>query len=290
MTAMAEPVQVEQRESAQGRLVDRLADLPWWAILLLLAGLFMVFRITTDSNYGQAFAALSRGVLTVVIATPLAFALALALGVVAGLGRISKNRYVFNAATFYVQLMRGVPMAVWVIYVALVGTPLAVEFAHRLGYALAGVLGPDNVFTRVSIRDISATARVVVALGVAYGAFEAETIRGGIESLGRGQMEAARSLGMSYLQAMRYVILPQALRRVLPTLGNDLVSLCKDTALGAFIAAPEILQQSKIYAARSFQTFPTYNTAIFLYLCLTLLLSLFVKWLEGRYRQVGHSE
>ena len=87
---------------------------------------------------------------------------------------------------------------------------------------------------------------------------------------------------------MRYVILPQALRRVLPTLGNDLVSMCKDTALGAFIAAPEILQWSKIYLATSFQTYAAYNTAIFLYVSLTLLLSLGVKALESRFRQVGH--
>jgi polar amino acid transport system permease protein len=287
MTATAEPVPVEHRESAQGRLVDRLADLPWWAIVMLLGGAVMVYLITTDTNYRQALAVLSQGVLTVVIVTPLAFALALILGIIAGLGRISRNRYVFNAATLYVQLMRGLPMAVWILYVALVGTPIAVEVVNWLGGVLSGVLGSVNFLTQFTIRDISPTARLVVALGVAYGAFEAETIRAGIESLGRGQMEAARSLGMSYVQAMRHIVLPQAIRRVLPTLGNDLVSLCKDTALGAFIAAPVILQYATIYAGASFQIFPTYNTAIFLYLCLTLLLSLFVKWLEGRYRQVG---
>jgi polar amino acid transport system permease protein len=283
-----EPAVVGTSRSGQGRLVDRLAALPWWALVLLAGGAFMVLRITLDERYGAAFRALSQGIRTVVVATPTAFALALAVGMVVALGRLSSNGWLANAATLYVQVMRGVPMAVWVLYVAFVGTPLAVGLANWLGQQLAPLLGPDNVLAQLHIRDISETLRLVLALGLAYAAFEAETIRAGIEGLGRGQAEAARSLGLSHVQAMRHVILPQAFRRVLPTLGNDLVSICKDSSLGVLIAAPEITQEAKKYNATTFQVFATYNMAIFLYLCLTLLLSMGVKWLEGRIRQPGH--
>ena len=82
---------------------------------------------------------------------------------------------------------------------------------NGIGHGLAPMLGPENFLTQLTTQDISMLARVMIALAIAYGGFEAETFRAGIESIGRGQMEAARSLGMSYFQAMRFIILPQAL-------------------------------------------------------------------------------
>ena len=275
--------------SAQGRLVDRLAALPWWAIFLLLAGVILLWLGINDALYHEIFVTLAKGIRTTIQITAFGYALGLALGLIAGLGRVSRHVLWYNLATLYVQVIRGVPILVQIIYVAFVITPAAIGLIHALGAALAGVLGPDNFLVNVSIRDFSYEARVILALGVAYGGFEAETFRAGIESLGRGQMEAARSLGMTYAQAMRHVILPQAIRRVLPTLGNDLIAMLKDSSLASYLGVAEITQRAKLYASATFQATATYNTLAFTYLTLTLLLSLFVKWLERRYRQSGHA-
>ena len=133
-----------------------------------------------------------------------------------------------------------------------------------------------------NIKNIEMTARGVIGLAVAYGAYEAEVFRAGIESIERGQMEAARSLGMSYFQAMRHVILPQAVRRVLPPLGNDFISMLKDSSLLSALAVRELTQLGKLNRARTFRTFETWNMVAFLYLAMTLILSAGVKALERR--------
>ncbi len=271
----------------QGRLVDRLAALPWWAICLLLAGVLLLWLGTNDPTYQQIFATLRKGIVTTLQITAFGYALGLALGLVAGLGRVSRRPLAYNVATLYVQVIRGVPILVQIIYVAFVLTPALVALANAAGQALAGVLGADNFLATLSIRSISYEARVIVALGLAYGGFEAETFRAGIESLGSGQMDAARSLGMSTWQAMRYVILPQAVRRVLPTLGNDLIAMLKDSSLASYLGVAEITQRAKLYASASFEAAATYNTLAFMYLTLTLALSALVKWLESRYRHTG---
>ena len=127
-------------------------------------------------------------------------------------------------------------------------------------------------------QDISA----IIALSVGYGAYVAEVYRAGIESLERGQMEAARALGLSYFQSMRFIILPQAIRRVLPPLGNDFIAMLKDTSLVSVIGVEELTQLSRIEAARTFDTFRAYSAAAVLYLMLTLLLSLGVRLLERK--------
>ena len=110
----------------------------------------------------------------------------------------------------------------------------------------------------------------------------AEVYRGGIESIEHGQMEAARSLGMSYMQAMRHVILPQAIRRILPPLGNDFISMLKDSSLIAVIALPDLLQMGRLYVSRTFRAFEGYNTVALLYLVMTLFLSLIVRIIERK--------
>lgn len=268
----------------QGRIVDGLAKLQWWAIILLLAGVVLLWLGVNDGTYREIFTVLRRGVVTTLQITFFGYALGLTFGLVAGLGRVAENRVAYNLATLYVQVIRGVPILVQIIYVAFVLTPALVAVVNGLGHALAGVLGSDNALATLSIRRISYEARVIVALGLAYGGYEAETLRAGIESLGRGQMDAARSLGMSTFQAMRHVILPQAVRRVLPTLGNDLIAMLKDSSLASYLGVAEITQRAKLYASTSFEATATYNTLAFLYLTLTLALSAVVKWLERRYQ------
>jgi len=213
--------------------------------------------------------------------------LALVIGLFTALGRISKNPVLYNLTTLYVQIIRGIPVLVQIIYVAFVISPALVALLNTIGTALIPLLGPDNFLASLSLQDISSEMRVTLALAIAYGGFEAETFRAGIESIGRGQMEAARSLGMTYFQAMRYVILPQAFRRVLPPLGNDFISMIKDSSLVSILGVRDMTQEARLYAAASFRYLETYSVLAFNYLVLTFTLSLGVKMLENRLSKGG---
>ena len=268
--------------SAQGHFIRRMSQLPWWALLIALAGVVLFYSITTDELYSLIFRKLLQGIGTTLFVALVAYTGANLIGLFVGLGRVSKNPIVYNLATLYVQIIRGVPILVQIFYVAFVVTPAFFDFLNWLGGQLAGALGPDNFLMQATTQDVSLLARAVFALTIAYGGFEAETYRAGIESIGRGQMEAARSLGMSYGQAMRYVILPQAIRNVLPPLGNDFISMLKDSSLVSVLGVRDITQEARLYVSASFRYPETYNTLAFTYLSMTIVLSLGVKWLENR--------
>lgn len=275
----------ETPRSIQVRAIDQLARLPWWLIVVLLAGLFLIYQFSTNLTYQEVFGVIVSGIGTTILVTTIAYSMALVLGLVAGLGRVSKNRLIFNTATLYVQVIRGVPIIVQIFYWAFVVTPALVGIVNWLGNALIPWLGTGNALVQLSTRNVDNLWRIIFALGFAYGGFEAETFRAGIESISVGQMEAARSLGMSYAQAMRYVILPQAIRRVLPPLGNDLISMLKDSSLSSVLGVRDITQQARLYAAATFHFVEAYNSLAFTYLALTLILSLLVRFIETRWRQ-----
>jgi ABC-type amino acid transport system permease subunit len=173
----------------------------------------------------------------------------------------------YTLSTLYVELVRGIPMLVIVLYMGFAVTP-ALRNASR------------GWFTgEIDLRGLPAA---VIGLAFGYGAYLAEIYRAGIESIHKGQMEAARSLGMSYFQAMRHVILPQAIRVVLPPLGNDFIAMLKDSSLISVIALPEILQQGRLWISRNFRAFEGFNSVALLYLVMTLGLSLFVGMIERR--------
>lgn len=251
-------------------LSERLRQFPWWLVGLVLIAGYAIFIFITRPSYRDAFEFIIVG-LSITIQTSLyAYAFALVLGLVAGLGRVSKNTVLKNLSTLYVELVRGVPMLVLIFYLALVAVPAVME-------NLPGV----------SNADISLNARAIVALSITYGAFLAEIFRAGIQSIGRGQMEAARSLGMSYPQAMRHVILPQAIRNVLPALGNDFVAMVKDSSLVSVLAVRDITQVARLYAGRTFRFPEAYTVLAVIYLTLTLILSFVVKQLEKRLETAG---
>ncbi len=246
-----------------------LAKLPWWAIVLLLAGLSLSILIITNGNYNDTFMFLKAGVITTLRITFFSFLIATTLGLMTGLARVSKNPILFNISTLYVETVRGIPLVVLLLYIAFALVPLFIEVLASIGVTL-------------SIRDVPMEARAIVALAVGYGAYEGEVFRAGIQSIGRGQMEAARALGLNYAQSMRYVILPQAVRRVLPPLGNDFISLLKDSSLATVLAVDELTQLGRIRRASTFRVLETFNVVAFLYLVMTLLLSSGVRWLEEK--------
>ncbi len=133
-----------------------------------------------------------------------------------------------------------------------------------------GLPGPAAALSALTNQAVPMNVRAIIALSVTYGAFLAEIFRAGIQSIGRGQMEAARSLGMSYGQAMRHVILPQAVRNVLPALGNDFVAMVKDSSLVSVLAVRDITQVATLYAGSTFRFREAYITLSVLYLTMTV--------------------
>jgi len=240
-----------------------------WVYFVLFMDTLLVLAIIFDPKYRSAFDFIWPGVQMTLFLTVTSFSLALIIGLFMGLGRVSSNRFLYNFSTFYVETIRGIPILVQLLYAAFVIFPMLVDGLSSAGFDL-------------SIRNIEMYVRVILGLGLAYGAFEAEVFRAGIESIEKGQMEAARSLGMTYVQAMRYVILPQAIRRVLPPLGNDFVAMLKDTSLASALAVGEITHLSRQHRNRTFTTFEPLNVAAFLYLTTTLLLTRGVRYLERR--------
>jgi polar amino acid transport system permease protein len=284
---MAANTPVINKTSTQSQFVQWLAQLPWWLLVLLLAGIILLYQFLTNDLYSLILSKLVQGITTTIFVTLVAFSGAIVLGLIAGMGRLSKNPIISNIATLYVQVIRGVPILVQLFYVAFVLTPALFALLNTLGHALLPVLGPDNFMLKSTTQDISLLGRAMIALGLAYGGFEAETFRAGIQSIGRGQMEAARSLGMSYVDAMRYVILPQAFRRILPPLGNDFISMLKDSSLVSALGVRDVTQEARLYVSASFRYPETYNSLAFVYLSMTILLSLGVKWLETRMSKNG---
>ena len=258
---------------------------PWWAIALVLAGLAIVFLIFTSQNYQETFIFLSQGIYTTLRITFFSYIFATFIGLLAGLARVSKNVFLFNISTFYVEAVRGVPLVVLLLYVAFAIFPVFVELITNLGdWGLT--FAPNSSFflglADFSIRVIPMEGRAVIALAFGYGAYEAEVFRAGIQSIGKGQMEAAKSVGMTYVQAMRFIILPQAIRRVLPPLGNDFIACLKDSSLATVLAVPELTQMGRLRRASTFRVLEVFNMVAFLYLSMTLLLSAGVRWLERR--------
>ena len=253
---------VVQNRSLNGRA--GLAQFPWWLLIIFSIIAYMAVRIIIDPVYRDIFNTILQGLGVTLYVTVVSFVFALLLGLVLGLGRVSKNLVFRNLAVTYIEFIRGVPILVLIFAISYAVVPI---LARSFGL-------PNNA--------VSLTTRAIVALVLIYAAYIAEIFRAGIESIGRGQMEAGRSLGMSHVQTMRYIILPQAIRNVLPALGNDLIALLKDSSLVSVLGVREITQVSRLSVSTTFLYEETYFILTLFYLSMTLLLSLLLQWLQRR--------
>lgn len=253
-----------------------LSRIPWWLLAIALLFTIGFWFIGTDATYSQIFRAVSGGLGTTLWVTAVAFSAATLIGLLVALARTSGNRLLRELATFYVEIIRGIPVLVFLFYVAFVAAPALVV-------AINWALQPFD--TAITIRQFDFAWRAIVALTVCYSAFIAEIFRAGIESVDRGQLEAARSLGLSRWKCFRLVTFPQALRTILPPLANDFVSMIKDSALVSALGVQDITQLGKVYSSGTFLFFETYNVVALLYLTLTISLSLLVRLLERHLRE-----
>ena len=173
------------------------------------------------------------------------------------------------------------PILVLLFWIAFAGVPALVAGWN----ALTAPLQEAGLPAALQVRDVSLLWRAIIALTIGYSAFISEVFRAGIQSVDKGQIEAAKALGLKRGQRFRLIVLPQAIRTILPPLGNDFIAMVKDSSLVSVLGVADITQMGKIYAAGSFRFFETYSIVAYIYLILTVGLSLALRALERRLRQ-----
>jgi polar amino acid transport system permease protein len=256
-------------------------DFPWWLVALATIGLAIAAVIVANDIYAQVFTTIFKGLGVTVFVTLTGFVLATALGLMIALFGLSDFIALRQFARFYVEMIRGVPVLVLLFYIAFVGAPGFVAGWNFLATPLikSGVIGP------MTVRDVSLMWRAIIALMIAYSAFIAEIFRAGIQSVDKGQVEAAKALGLSRAQRFRLVIFPQALKVIFPPLSNDFVAMVKDSSLVSVLGVSDITQMGKIYASGSFRFFETYSIVAYVYLVVTIGLSLLLRRIEKAMRE-----
>ncbi|WLS07012.1 amino acid ABC transporter permease [Shinella sumterensis] len=260
------------------------SDYPWWLVALALIALALAGVIVANDLYRQVFSIVLKGLWVTIFVTLVAFLLATLLGLAIALMAFSESKVLRQIARFYTEVIRGVPVLVLLFYIAFVGAPALVAVINVAISPLvsAGVMEP------MLVRDLSLMWRAIIALMIGYSAFIAEVFRAGIQSVDKGQVEAAKALGLSRVQRFRLVVFPQAIRVILPPLGNDFVAMVKDSSLVSVLGVADITQMGKVYASGSFRFFETYSIVAYVYLILTIGLSLALRALERRLRRGAH--
>ena len=257
---------------------------PWWALALILIGIWVAFSIAADEIYSNIFRQLQAGIAMTLRVAIVSYAFAFVIGLIIGmirsnqpkprpgvLGRVMSviQLFLYNAATFFVMVMRGLPVLIVLLIFAFVIVPAVRNY-------LAASWGIELELRGSSVES------AIIALAFTYGAFLSETVRAGIQSIDKGQIEAARSLGMNYSQTMRFIVLPQAIRRVLPPLGNDFIAMIKDSSLVAILGIRDLTQLAKVSSGASFRYLETYITVALIYLTMTIIGSIIVRYVERR--------
>ncbi len=264
-----------RRQSAEPR------DFPWWLVAFATLCVGLAAVIALNDLYAQVFGVVAKGIGITIGVTLAAFTLATALGLAIALAGLSNSVVLRQIARFYVELIRGIPILVLLFYIAFVG---ASAFVTLYNWALAPLI-ERGWLSELLVRDVSLLSRAVIALMIGYAAFIAEIFRAGFQSVDIGQIEAAKTLGFTRLQRFRLIVFPQAMRVIFPPLSNDFVSMVKDSSLVSVLGVADITQMAKVYAAGSFRFFETYSIVTYIYLLLTITLSLSLRGIEARLRK-----
>lgn len=211
--------------------------------------------------YVKGFLAALKGVPATLGVTLISILIGVLLGLVLALMKMSKNKVLTSISSVYVEVIRG--------------TPLVVQ-ALVLAYGLPQLLQSQGVNFKWPYLVIPA----IIVCGLNSAAYVAEVIRSGIQAVDKGQMEAAKSLGMTKRKAIRLIIIPQALKIVLPSFGNEFVSLIKETSVLSYVGVVEILRRGALWNAATFNTFEAYIGVALVYMLLTIPTSKLIKHLE----------
>lgn len=236
---------------------------PWWAVMLGMIFVVLIGLVIFDDGYNLAFRRIIPGLGKTIEATLWSFVIASSGGLLLALMRTSGSVIMRNLSRTYVEFIRGIPMLVLIFTIAFVVVP---EVSEALGQ-------PNRV---------SFDWRAIIALSLIYAGYIAEIFRAGIESVDRGQVEAGRSLGLSRRQTTQSVVLPQALRAVVPPLGNDFIAVLKDTSLLSAVGVIEVTANARQFSAGTFKFRDAYLVTTLIYLSLTVVLSILLAFLERR--------
>jgi polar amino acid transport system permease protein len=254
-----EPI-VDQIRRARSRATFRFRIIFILTWLVIIGGLSVALSGTFSTGFVAEWLPFILGGVGITIFVSVAsiiFATIFAL--LGALGRLSRNPVVYSIATLYVSLVRGTPLLVQVVFVYL-ALPQVVPAAAKIPVIVLGIF----------------------ALAFNYGAYMTEIFRAGIQAVPRGQREAAHALGMSDRTTMRRVIMPQAIRIVIPAIGNEFIALIKDSSLVSIIGVQELLWRAQRAGAQDFRSFEALTVAALVYWVLTLIFSLFQDRLEKR--------
>ncbi|RMA43823.1 amino acid ABC transporter permease [Rhodophyticola porphyridii] len=252
-------------------------DFPWWLVAIVGLGAYALWQVLTDAVYLQVLDTLRQGILITIFVTLVGFAMAASMGMLLAIASLSRSLILRQMARFYVEIIRGIPIIVLLLYVAFVFAPALVASYNWV----AELVGAEAIRTR----DFPLLWRAIIALAIGYSAFIAEVFRAGLQSVDRGQIEAAEALGMGRWLRFRFIIFPQAIRTILPPLGNDFVAMVKDSSLVSVLGVLDITQLGKVTAASNFRYFETYNVVALIYLMMTITLSMGLRRLERYMRQ-----
>jgi polar amino acid transport system permease protein len=235
-----------------------------WAFILAFIIISMVLIILNDDEYLKAYRFIVPGLTITFGATLVSFFVANLLGLFLGLGRISDNLFFSTISRTYIEFIRGVPILILIFTLAFV---VIVDVAE---------------FLNLNNGKVPMLVRAIIALSLFYAAYIAEVFRAGIESVPTGQREGGSSLGLSESQIMRHIVLPQAFRNMLPALGNDFISMMKDSSLLSVLAVNDITYNGRLYSGSTFRFTETYVVLTVMYLCITLFLSTIQRQIEKR--------
>jgi polar amino acid transport system permease protein len=242
----------------------------WWWLLVGVIVIIVTLILTKPDPFLRILLFVRDGILVTVATTVIGFLLILVVGLVGGLGRLSTNPVIFGISSLYVELVRGVPLMVQLIWW---------YFAFP---SVLQSLGASLHLTALQEYRANPIAMAIVGLTICYGAYMSEIYRAGIQSIPKGQLEAARSLGMTYAQGMRHVILPQAVRVILPPVGNEFIALLKDSSLVSVVAVADLTRRGREFMSTTFIPIQTWTMVALLYLVLTLFSARMFAWVERR--------
>lgn len=253
-------------------------DFPWWLLVAASLAAYLMYRVVSDDLYAQVLGTLSKGIGVTIFVTLVGFTIASAIGLLLAVGSLSRFLFFRQISRFYIEIVRGIPIIVLLLYVAFVLAPMMVSGWNYITTSLG--------FDPIRNRDFTLMWRAIIALTIGYSAFIAEVFRAGIQSVDIGQIEAAKTLGLSGWQRFRLIIFPQAIRTIMPPLGNDFIAMIKDSSLVSVLGVLDITQLGKVTAAGNFRYFETYNVVALIYLIMTVTLSLMLRRLERKMRKI----
>lgn len=289
--------QVIAESRGRAMRLARFYTLPYWIIFLVILGILLAISIITDKTYSNIFRQLMDGVSMTLFVSIASYLCALTMAIFVGIVRSNppappqsrENRRksllrllrigAYNVCTVYVSVMRGIPILVVLLVTGFIVVPALRDLINSTVVESIRDLADNPEIPDLIWRGSSA-GTAIVALAITYGAYMSETVRAGIQSIPKGQFEAAYSVGMTYWQTMRSVVLPQAFRNVLPPLGNDFVAMIKDSSLLAFLGIRDITQIAKTSSGRSFRYVETYAVVAYMYLTLVILATTLVNLIE----------